>query len=154
MIVTERYALDHLKALCALSSQKQVAEQMGISPQYLNDLLFRRRDLAQLNPHALAAVGLRKQVTVSWDLEMPVESEPEKDTPEQINAAVQEALAELQRLRALRAAELAEVHAARQERIDKLEIAIELKASVRHIRTAIRGWDPNDPPIKRRNSFA
>lgn len=35
-----------LSALVASSSQKVVAEQYGISPQYLNDILKQRRDIS------------------------------------------------------------------------------------------------------------
>lgn len=69
MKITHAKALAHIAMLCAQSSQKEVAKKMGVSPQYLCDLLYNRRNLAGVDNHALAAVGLRKQVTVEWDLE-------------------------------------------------------------------------------------
>ena len=39
-------AIEELKKRVAASSQKVVAEQLGISPQYLSDILMARRDLS------------------------------------------------------------------------------------------------------------
>ena len=70
MNISESEALEHISTLCAYSTQKEVAMKMGVSPQYLNDVLYKRRNLAGMDNHALAAVGLRKQVIVEWDLEV------------------------------------------------------------------------------------
>ena len=70
MKITCDKALAHLRVLCHKQTQKEVAMKMGVSPQYLNDILYKRRNLAGMDNHALAAVGLRKQVIVEWDLEV------------------------------------------------------------------------------------
>lgn len=76
------------------------------------------------------------------------------DTPEQINKALYVALEELQRLKGLKPVECLEAKALRQERIDRIEIAIEARESVLQIMTAVLGYNPACPPIARSNSFA
>jgi transcriptional regulator with XRE-family HTH domain len=51
-----------LRKLCAESSQKNVADELGISPQYLCDILKGRR---QPGASVLQALGLTRKVSYS-----------------------------------------------------------------------------------------
>ena len=56
--MTEAEAID-LLAKAAMPTKRDLAEKLGISPQYLGDVLAGRRDPA----HVLARFGLRRVIT-------------------------------------------------------------------------------------------
>jgi len=52
--------IEMLRQRCAGKAQSAVADEMGISPQYLSDVISRRRKPGQ---KVLKALGLERQVT-------------------------------------------------------------------------------------------
>ncbi len=58
-MITEARLIEMLQVNAKLSNQKEVANQLGISPQYLNDILNHRRYPGE---KVCRALGLRRVV--------------------------------------------------------------------------------------------
>lgn len=58
--MSEQGLIDFLKCMCSGSGQKAAAKRLGISPQYLNDIIRKRREPGD---KVLKALKLKKVIS-------------------------------------------------------------------------------------------